>query len=74
MIKMYKFVNSIDQVTQKETIFKVSESCYVVNDGSQIFSCLAKIDYQVKAYRNIEKMQIVFTCLNRQFVQVINVK
>jgi hypothetical protein len=71
---MYKFVSSLDQVASKETIFKVSENCYVVNNGVEIFSCIARLDYQIKAYRNVDKMQIVFTCLNRKFVQVINVK
>ena len=70
----YKFVDSLDKIEKTSfTIFKLSTDSYVVNNGLEIFSCLGKVSYQVgyDKRKNQEKIEIVFTCTNRNFVQVI---
>lgn len=73
-MSFYKFVDSLDKIEKTSfSIYKLSHDSYVVNNGLEIFSCLAKVSYQVgyDKKKNDEKIEIVFTCTNRNFVQVI---
>jgi hypothetical protein len=70
VLKMVDTINEIETV--KNSVFKLNEKSYVINQNGYIFSCLGDISYQIVNTRSgKEKIEIVLTCSNRQLVAFI---
>jgi len=70
VLKMLDTINEIETV--KNSVFKLNEKSYVINQNGEIFSCLGQVSYQIVNTRSgKEKLEIVLTCSNRQLVAFI---
>ncbi len=66
VLKMVDTINEIETV--KNSVFKLSEKSYVINNNGYIFSCLGKVNYQIVVDRlGKEKLEMFLTCSNRNF-------
>ena len=68
-----KIVETLDQIEKvKNSVLKISEKSYVVNNNGLIFSCLGKVNYQIVVDRlGKEKLEMFLTCSNRNFAAFI---
>jgi len=65
-LRKLKTQDQIEKV--KNSVLKISEKSYVVNNNGLIFSCLGKVNYQIVVDRlGKEKLEMLLVCTNRQF-------
>lgn len=71
----FKFVDSLEKIEKvKNSVYQVSKDSYIINQNMMIFSCLAKINYQLNESLKNQRVEIVLTCLNREFTCIIKDK